>query len=55
MAEVITQVRVYDRQEDQILVIGNEECAFAYRTSLFKIGAGAAARGVGQPGTWCST
>ena len=36
VAEVITQVRVYDRQEDQILVLGNEECAFAYRTSLFK-------------------
>jgi UDP-N-acetylmuramate dehydrogenase len=36
VAEVITQVRVYDRQEDQILVIGNAECAFAYRTSRFK-------------------
>jgi UDP-N-acetylmuramate dehydrogenase len=36
VAEVITQVRVYDRQEDQILALGNEECAFAYRTSLFK-------------------
>jgi UDP-N-acetylmuramate dehydrogenase len=36
VAEVITQVRVYDRHGDQILVLGNEECAFAYRTSLFK-------------------
>jgi UDP-N-acetylmuramate dehydrogenase len=36
VAEVITQVRVYDREDDQILVLGNEECAFAYRTSLFK-------------------
>ncbi len=36
VAEVITRVRVYDRQEDQILVLGNEECFFAYRTSLFK-------------------
>jgi UDP-N-acetylmuramate dehydrogenase len=36
VAEVITRVRVYDRQEDQILGIGNEECSFAYRTSLFK-------------------
>ena len=36
VAEVITQVRAYDRQEDRILVIGNEDCAFAYRTSLFK-------------------
>ena len=36
VAEVITQVRVYDRQDDQILVLRTEECAFAYRTSLFK-------------------
>jgi UDP-N-acetylmuramate dehydrogenase len=36
VAEVITRVRVYDRREDEILVLGNEECAFAYRTSLFK-------------------
>ena len=36
VAEVITQVRVYDRREDQVLVIGNEDCSFAYRTSLFK-------------------
>jgi UDP-N-acetylmuramate dehydrogenase len=36
VAEVITRVRVYDRQDDQILVFRNEECSFAYRTSLFK-------------------
>jgi len=36
VAEVITQVRVYDRREDQIKVIPNERCSFAYRTSLFK-------------------
>jgi UDP-N-acetylmuramate dehydrogenase len=36
VAEVITRVRVYDRQEDRILVLGNAECAFAYRSSLFK-------------------
>jgi UDP-N-acetylmuramate dehydrogenase len=36
VAEVITRVRVYDRQEDQIKVIPNERCFFAYRTSLFK-------------------
>jgi UDP-N-acetylmuramate dehydrogenase len=36
VAEVITHVRVYDRQEDQILVIGNADCSFAYRTSRFK-------------------
>jgi UDP-N-acetylmuramate dehydrogenase len=38
VAEVITQVRVYDRQEDQIRVIPNEFCRFSYRTSLFKSG-----------------
>jgi UDP-N-acetylmuramate dehydrogenase len=36
VAEVITRVRVHDRREDQVLILGNEECAFAYRTSLFK-------------------
>ncbi|HEY5394017.1 MAG TPA: UDP-N-acetylmuramate dehydrogenase [Trebonia sp.] len=36
VAEVITQVRVHDRREDQILTLGNEDCRFAYRTSLFK-------------------
>jgi len=36
VAEVITQVRVYDRQDDQITVVPNEACSFAYRTSLFK-------------------
>ena len=36
MAEVITRVRVYDRQDDRILVLGNADCSFAYRTSLFK-------------------
>jgi UDP-N-acetylmuramate dehydrogenase len=38
VAEVITEVRVYDRQEDQIQVIPNEGCRFSYRTSLFKSG-----------------
>jgi UDP-N-acetylmuramate dehydrogenase len=36
VAEVITRVRAYDRRADQILVLGNEDCSFAYRTSLFK-------------------
>jgi UDP-N-acetylmuramate dehydrogenase len=36
VAEVITRVRVYDRRRDQILVLGNEDCSFAYRTSLLK-------------------
>jgi UDP-N-acetylmuramate dehydrogenase len=38
VAEVITQVRVYDRQDDQIRVIPNEGCCFSYRSSLFKSG-----------------
>ena len=38
VAEVITLVRVYDRQEDQVRTIKNEGCRFAYRTSLFKSG-----------------
>ena len=36
VAEVISRVRVHDRREDQILIMGNEECSFSYRTSLFK-------------------
>jgi len=38
VAEVITQVRAYDRQEAQIRIIPNESCRFSYRTSLFKSG-----------------
>jgi UDP-N-acetylmuramate dehydrogenase len=38
VAEVITQVRVYDRQADRISIIPNESCEFSYRTSLFKSG-----------------
>ncbi len=38
VAEAITLVRVYDRQEDQVRTIRNEGCGFAYRTSLFKSG-----------------
>jgi len=38
VAEVITQVRVYDRQEDQIRTVQNDWCSFSYRTSLFKSG-----------------
>jgi UDP-N-acetylmuramate dehydrogenase len=58
VAEVITQVRVYDRQEDQVKAIPNEFCQFAYRTSLFKSGRpeslvspgnGALPRAAGQP------
>jgi len=38
VAEVITRVRVYDRRDDEIKVIPNECCGFAYRTSRFKRG-----------------
>jgi UDP-N-acetylmuramate dehydrogenase len=38
VAEVITQVRVYDRQDNQVQVIPNEGCCFSYRSSLFKSG-----------------
>jgi UDP-N-acetylmuramate dehydrogenase len=59
VAEVITQVRVYDRQERQIRIVQNEWCSFSYRTSLFKSGrpeslvpwpGGAAGRAAGQGG-----
>jgi UDP-N-acetylmuramate dehydrogenase len=36
VAEVITRVRVYDRHRDRVLALDNEQCSFAYRTSLFK-------------------
>ena len=57
VAEVITQVRVYDRQEDQIRHIPNECCGFSYRTSHFKSGrpqslvspAGSLPQAAGQP------
>jgi UDP-N-acetylmuramate dehydrogenase len=58
VAEVITQVRVYDRQEHATSIMRNGECSFAYRTSLFKSGrpealvaaaSGAAHRAVGAP------
>jgi UDP-N-acetylmuramate dehydrogenase len=38
VAEVITEVRVYDRQADQVRIIPNDGCRFSYRTSLFKSG-----------------
>jgi UDP-N-acetylmuramate dehydrogenase len=59
VAEVITQVRVYDRQERQVRMVANEWCAFSYRTSLFKSGrpeslvpwpGGAAGQAAGQGG-----
>jgi UDP-N-acetylmuramate dehydrogenase len=38
VAEFITQVRAFDRQNNEIRIIRNVECSFAYRTSLFKSG-----------------
>jgi UDP-N-acetylmuramate dehydrogenase len=39
VAEFITAVRVFDRRGGQIRTLPNEQCRFAYRTSLFKSGA----------------
>jgi UDP-N-acetylmuramate dehydrogenase len=59
VAEVITQVRVYDRREHQVSTAANEWCSFSYRGSLFKSGrpeslipwpGGAAGRAAGQGG-----
>jgi UDP-N-acetylmuramate dehydrogenase len=59
VAEVITQVRVYDRRQHQVRTVRNEWCDFSYRTSLFKSGrpeslipwpAGAAGRAAGPGG-----
>jgi UDP-N-acetylmuramate dehydrogenase len=36
VAEVVTRVRVFDRQSDLIQVIPNDRCSFTYRSSLFK-------------------
>lgn len=58
VAEVITRVRVHDRQEDRIKILPNGFCRFAYRTSLFKggrpeslvcPGRDGSARAAGQP------
>jgi UDP-N-acetylmuramate dehydrogenase len=38
VAEVITEVRVYDRREHQVRTVQNEWCCFSYRGSLFKNG-----------------
>jgi UDP-N-acetylmuramate dehydrogenase len=56
VAEVITNVRVFDRQAKQVQVIPNESCDFAYRTSLFKAGGSPGDMGAGapMPGGWSS-
>jgi UDP-N-acetylmuramate dehydrogenase len=38
VAQVITEVRAYDRKERKILFIPNEQCGFGYRTSFFRGG-----------------
>ncbi len=35
VSETITKVRVFDRKSKQVLELSNEECKFAYRTSIF--------------------
>ena len=35
VSETIKQVRVFDRKSKQILELSNEECKFAYRSSIF--------------------
>ena len=35
VSETITKVRVFDRKSQMILELSNEECKFAYRTSIF--------------------
>ena len=36
VSETITSVRVYDREREQVREMAADECAFAYRSSLFK-------------------
>ena len=36
VAQIITQVRAYDRVTGQISIFPNELCGFGYRTSVFK-------------------
>ncbi len=35
VSEVLTSVRVYDRQNDRVMELSREDCGFAYRTSRF--------------------
>jgi UDP-N-acetylmuramate dehydrogenase len=51
VAEVITNVRVFDRLTGHVQIIPNESCHFAYRTSCFKSGGsgGSSPRGNGGP------
>ena len=36
VSQTITEVRVYDRQENKVLNIPNELCCFGYRSSMFR-------------------
>jgi UDP-N-acetylmuramate dehydrogenase len=47
VAEAITEVHVLDRQAHSVLHLPNDECQFAYRTSMFKRAGGF--RGVAPP------
>ena len=37
VAQVITKVRVYDRKDQKIFFMPNEQCDFGYRTSVFRL------------------
>ena len=37
VAQVITKVRVYDRKDQKIFFMPNEQCDFGYRTSVFRV------------------
>jgi UDP-N-acetylmuramate dehydrogenase len=39
IAETVTAVRVYDRVADEVVTLSPAECAFSYRTSVFKYSA----------------
>jgi len=45
VADTISRVRVYDRLSDQVVQIAAADCAFGYRTSMFKRQAASAGRG----------
>jgi len=49
VAEVITNVRVFDRLTGHVQIIPNESCHFAYRTSIFKSGGSPGDMGAGSP------
>ena len=49
VAEVITNVRVFDRQAKRVQAIPSESCDFGYRISVFKAGGSPGDMGAGSP------